>query len=56
VRGRISLPRGALLVYPRGGWGNTAWHLVLTCWFAECLLSRIGARVWWCSSPPVFSV
>jgi hypothetical protein len=29
--------RGAMLVYPRGGWGNTVWCLVLTCWSAGCL-------------------
>jgi hypothetical protein len=23
--------QGAIIVYPRGGWGNTTWHLVLTC-------------------------
>jgi hypothetical protein len=23
--------QGAMLVYPLGGWGNTVWHLVLTC-------------------------
>jgi hypothetical protein len=23
--------QGVMLVYPRGGWGNTAWCLVLTC-------------------------
>jgi hypothetical protein len=25
----------------------------LSCWSADCLLSRIGAGVWWCRSPPV---
>jgi hypothetical protein len=29
--------QGAMLVYPRRGWGNTVCHLVLTCWSAECL-------------------
>jgi hypothetical protein len=38
--------QGAMLVYPRGGWGNTVWHLVLTCWFAECLPSRFWASIW----------
>jgi hypothetical protein len=31
----------AMLVYPRGGCGNTAWHLVLTCWSARCLPSKL---------------
>jgi hypothetical protein len=41
-RGCQCAPR-AMLVYPRGGWGNTVWWLVLTCWSAECLPSRFGA-------------
>jgi hypothetical protein len=45
--------QGTLLVYLRGGCGNTVWHLVLTCWSAECLPSRFGAGVWWQGSPPV---
>jgi hypothetical protein len=48
--------QGAMLVYPRGGWGNTVRCLVLTCWSAKCLPGRFGVSLWWCSSPPVFSV
>jgi hypothetical protein len=48
--------QGDMLVYPRGGWRNTAWCLVLTCWPAECLPSRFGTSVWQHRSPPVFSV
>jgi hypothetical protein len=47
--------QGALLVYPRGGWRNTIWHLVLTCWSADCLPSRFGASIWQHGSPPVVS-
>jgi hypothetical protein len=35
--------QGAILVYPRGGWGKTTKHLVLTCWSAKCLPTRFGA-------------
>jgi hypothetical protein len=54
--GQGSVCPGAMLVYSKGGWGNTTWCLVLTYWSAECLLSRFGASVWWHGSPPVFSV
>jgi hypothetical protein len=47
---------GAMLVYPSGGLVNTTWCLVLTCWSAKYLPSRFGAGIWWCVSPPVFSV
>jgi hypothetical protein len=30
-KGRRSVCPGAMLVYPRGGWGNTTWPLVFTC-------------------------
>jgi hypothetical protein len=29
-RGESICP-GAMLVYPRGGWGNTVWYLALAC-------------------------
>jgi hypothetical protein len=29
---------------------------LLTCWSAGCLPSRFGAGIWWCMSPPLFSV
>jgi hypothetical protein len=48
--------QGATLVYPRGGWRNTSWCLVFTCWSAKCLPSRFGASVWQRGSPPVLSV
>jgi hypothetical protein len=48
--------QGAILVYPRGGCGNTACHLFAICWSAGCLSSRFRASFWWCGSPPVFSV
>jgi hypothetical protein len=47
---------GAMLLYPRGGWGKTVWCLVLTCCSSKCLPSRFGASVWQHGSPPVFSV
>jgi hypothetical protein len=31
----VQSAQGAMLVYPRDGWGNTAWCLVFTC----CLLN-----------------
>jgi hypothetical protein len=37
--GRGQSAQGAMLVYSRDGWGNTEWHLVLTCWSAECMES-----------------
>jgi hypothetical protein len=37
--------QGAMLVYPRGGWGNTAWHLVLTC--LVCRMSPKQAWSWY---------
>jgi hypothetical protein len=42
--------QGSMLVYPRGGCGNTAW-----CLFAHLLVCMSQAGIWWCSSPPVFS-
>jgi hypothetical protein len=33
-----------MLAYPRGGWGKTTWHLVLTCWSAKCLPSRFWSH------------
>jgi hypothetical protein len=37
--------QGAMLVCPRGGWGNTVWHLALTC--LVCQMST--KQVWsWC--------
>jgi hypothetical protein len=39
----------AVMVYPKGSWGNTMLCLVLTYWSAKCLPSRFGACVhpWW---------
>jgi hypothetical protein len=39
-----SVCQGAMLVYPRGGWGNTVWNLALTC------------LVWWKSPKQVWSL
>jgi hypothetical protein len=51
LQGRGQSVLGAMLVYPRGGWENTTWCLVLTCWSAECLPSRYGAGSWWHRQP-----
>jgi hypothetical protein len=48
--------QGTMLVYPRGGWRNTTWCLVLTYLSAKCLLSRFGTSILWQRIPPVFSV
>jgi hypothetical protein len=45
-RARGQSAQGAMLVYSRGYWGNTAWHLVLTCWSAKYFLSGFGADIW----------
>jgi hypothetical protein len=42
----VQSAQGSMLVYRRGGWENTAWHLALPCWFGKCLPSRFGASVW----------
>jgi hypothetical protein len=34
--------QGAMLVYLKGGWGNTMWHLVLTC-----LVFRMSPKQVW---------
>jgi hypothetical protein len=49
--------QGTMLVYHRGGLGNSSWHLALTC--SVCWMSP--KQVWsWClvvgGSPPVFLV
>jgi hypothetical protein len=46
VRG-ISLSRGVVLVYPRGGWGmlHNAW--LSPVWCAEGLPNMFGAGGWW---------
>jgi hypothetical protein len=36
--------QGAMLIYPRGGWGNTVWCLVLTC--LVCQMSPKQFRSW----------
>jgi hypothetical protein len=46
--------QGAMLVYPMGDWGNTAWCLVFICWSAECFPSRFRAGVWWWQEPSCF--
>jgi hypothetical protein len=48
--------QGAMLVYLRGGCGNTTWCLGLNCWSSRCLPSRFGASVWQHRSALVFSV
>jgi hypothetical protein len=37
--------QGAMLIYPRGGWGNTVWCLVLTCLI--CWMSPKQVWSWW---------
>jgi hypothetical protein len=48
--------QGSMLVYPRGGWWNTEWLLMFTCWSAKCLPSKFGDGIWWRRRSPVLSV
>jgi hypothetical protein len=38
--------KGAMLIYPRGGWGSTAWCLALTC-----LVCWMSPRQFWSQHP-----
>jgi hypothetical protein len=52
--GRGQTVQEAMLVYPRGAW---EYCLLLICSpVGQCLPGRLGACVWWCGSPPDFSV
>jgi hypothetical protein len=46
-QGRGRSAHGAMLVYFRGGWGNTMWCLVLTCLVCWMSHSMFGTCVWW---------
>jgi hypothetical protein len=35
-----------MLVYPRNGWGNTAWCLLITYFSVNCLSSTFGTGIW----------
>jgi hypothetical protein len=46
LQGRgVILPRWLMLVYPRGYWGNTAWHLVLTCLVCQMSLKQVWSQL-----------
>jgi hypothetical protein len=38
--------QGAVLVYPRGSWRNTVWHLMLTCLVCQMSPKQVWSR-WW---------
>jgi hypothetical protein len=49
--GQGSVCPRAMLVYPRGSCGNTNMPLI---WSVSP--SKFGASMWWCGSPPFYSV
>jgi hypothetical protein len=46
--------QGAMLVYPRGGWGIPHDVWCSPVWYAKCLPSRFGAGVWQQWEPSCF--
>jgi hypothetical protein len=45
---------GAMLVYPKGGWGSNTWCLVLTCLVCHMSPEQVRASVWWRRQPSCF--